>query len=156
MVHNSNVKMRTPIHKNKCLVGGEYSGEVIKLINDTVKSIEIVMFDWRWYGEDPTNPMQLINNALVRAVRRGVTIRALTGNKKIVPLLIQQGIMTKKINKRGLLHSKLLILDSELIVLGSHNLTGSAMYSNIETSMIIPCKESAQQFIEFFKRLWQL
>lgn len=146
--------MRTTVSANECLIGSQFAPRLIELIDNAEKTIDVVMFEWRWYESDPSNPMQLVNNAFVRASRRGVAIRCITSNAGIVEILRGLKWKAKKLNRRGLLHSKLIILDNEVVVVGSHNLTGSAMQSNVESSMVVPCTKSSHEFRNFFERLW--
>lgn len=147
--------MRTTILKNECLIGDKYGKRLVQLFDEAEKTIEIVMFEWRWYRSDPGNPMQMVNAALVRAARRGVIVRVVTSNKDVVEILKGCKILARKGTQRGYLHSKLVIIDNEVLVMGSHNFTGSALNKNIETSMLIPCLASVQNFKDFFNRLWQ-
>ena len=147
--------MRTPVQQNECLIGSEFGKRLVALLDGAERHIEIIMFEWRWYENDPSNPMQLVNNALVRAARRGVAIRCITHNREIINTLVPLKIKAKKLQRRGLLHSKLILIDDGVAIIGSHNLTSSAMQSNVETSMCIPCKQSAASFKQFFERLWQ-
>lgn len=152
---NTNGKMRSAISKNKSLISSEFSQKLIEAIDLAQKNIEIVMFEWRWYENEPANKMQLINNALVRAVRRGVLVRAITSHAHIVDILNSVGIKAKKLKSSRLLHSKLIIFDSSSFCLGSHNFTLSAMQSNIETSLIVHDDLVGQNYVNFFNNLWQ-
>ncbi len=53
------------------IIGKEFPQKVIPLIEQAKTSIDIVVFDWRWYPQDPGASVQLFNQAIVRAVRRG-------------------------------------------------------------------------------------
>lgn len=146
--------MRTPISKNKCLTGAAYGKELIELFSQVERTIEIVMFDWRWYELDPANPMQLINNALVQAARRGVNVRCVTSSPDVILTLNGCGLKAKKVQRRGLLHSKMVILDSEVVLIGSHNFTHNALAKNYETTMLIADAESAEAWRAIFEKLW--
>lgn len=147
--------MCSAIRKNRSLICSDFSSSLVESIEATKKCIEIVMFDWRWYENEPANKMQVINNALVRAVRRGVLIRSVTSSLEIVEILKSVGIQSKKIKTKRLLHSKLIIFDKEYICLGSHNFSISAMQSNIETSAIVHDAELCANYSQFFENLWQ-
>lgn len=146
--------MRSPLSKNECVIGGEYSTRLIKLLDSAERTVDIVMFQWKWYPNEPAHPLQMLNQAIVRASQRGVEVRVITAYQDIVDVLLSVKVKAKKYRHRGLLHSKLIIIDKEVVIQGSHNLTSSAMRSNVESSMIVPCVESAEHMTYFFNRLW--
>lgn len=147
--------MQPPISKNETLLGSAYASRLVSLFDSAERTIDILMFDWRWYENEPANPMQLVNNALVRAVRRGVVVRAVTSSPAMVSRLLRIGVQARKVNQKGIMHSKCILLDSSVAVVGSHNFSQSAMLSNVETSIVLPDESSVADLSLFFSRLWQ-
>lgn len=141
--------------KHEILVGKNYIEKVIPLINEAKKNIEILMFDWRWYKDDFSNPMQRLNHALVSAVRRGVSVACITNYKEIRDLLLTLGFDARKWPNDQLLHSKVLIIDREIVIMGSHNFTNNAFCSNLETSTLMYDPVLAVQYSDFFRDLCQ-
>lgn len=113
------------------------------------------MFEWRWYEHDFSCDASRINQAILRAARRGVKVRALVNGGSAVGVLKEQGIDARTIDKSKLLHSKCVIVDGARVLMGSHNLTENAMTSNIETSLQLDSEELAQQLQQYFNSLWQ-
>jgi phosphatidylserine/phosphatidylglycerophosphate/cardiolipin synthase-like enzyme len=148
-----NAKMPSTIPKTQSLIGSQYASEVLRCINDSMRSIDILMFEWRWYKDDPSHPIQLINHALVSAVRRGVKVRALTHKKEIADILNSVGIKAKAWPLAKLMHAKMIIFDGNCIIMGSHNLTGSAINTNIETSILFYDEEVAKVKTNFFENI---
>lgn len=142
------------ILENRSLVGSQYVNGIIELIDNAEWNIEIIMFDWRWYKEDPSVPMSLINQSLVRAVRRGVNVSAYTSNLNIVKILNSLGIKARQHKGRSLLHVKQVTIDSFIIVTGSHNFTNSAMRSNIESSIVVYDEIMTKRGRDLFNTLW--
>lgn len=138
------------------LIGKEYVEKVLPLIDSAMDSISILMFDWRWYVEGLGSPTQLFNQALVRAKRRGVKVECLVNSGDIMHQLSVVGITAKKINSRNLLHSKLVILDNNFVVIGSHNISSHAFEKNFETSVIIESPDLASHYKNYFNSLWRL
>jgi phosphatidylserine/phosphatidylglycerophosphate/cardiolipin synthase-like enzyme len=136
--------------------GSDFPKIVIPKINEAKKSIKIVVFDWRWYPSDASNPVQLFNQSLVRAVRRGVSVSALANNDSIVATLKAVGIDAKKVFTKNLVHAKLMIIDDLCVVIGSHNYTQNAFTMNHEVSVVFDDVETAKELITFFTSLWQL
>jgi cardiolipin hydrolase len=140
--------------QNETIIGAEYPVKVGKLIDTAKSSIDILMFDWRWYKDDIAHPLQIFNQKLVRAVRRGVRVRTITNYAELVDLLNTLGFYAKKWPQKNLLHSKLVIIDKEIVISGSHNFTGNAFCANLETSVIFNDEKIAKQFSEYFENLW--
>jgi len=140
--------------ENETIKGAEYPEKVGKLIDTAKSTIDILMFDWRWYKDDIGHPLQIFNQKLVRAVRRGVRIRTITNYAELVDTLNILGFYAKKWPHKNLLHSKLVIIDNQIVVSGSHNFTGNAFCANLETSVILHEETLAKSFTEYFNNIW--
>ncbi len=138
------------------IIGKNYIKQVIPLIDSAKNSIKIVVFDWRWYPEDPANPCQLLNSAIVRASRRGVQVQACVNSNAIRSPLLENGIDARIPVSKSLMHTKMLIVDDTILVMGSHNFSQSAFTLNFETSLIVRDSSEISQFVSFFQSLWLL
>ncbi len=136
------------------IIGKEFPQKVIPLIEQAKTSIDIVVFDWRWYPQDPGASVQLFNQAIVRAVRRGVKVRAIVNNNEILATLKSVGCQAKKLLTASLVHCKIMIIDDETAITGSHNYTQSAFQMNLELSTILQGREEIKRIIEFFNNLY--
>jgi phosphatidylserine/phosphatidylglycerophosphate/cardiolipin synthase-like enzyme len=139
----------------EAIIGKEFPKKVIPLIEGAKKSIKIIVFDWRWYPHDPANPVQLFNQALVRAKRRGVDIKVLTNMSDIISILNNLGIEARKLTSKNLLHAKVMIIDDEILIIGSHNYTQSAFTMNLEVSIIIKDQQEISRVINYFNNLYE-
>jgi phosphatidylserine/phosphatidylglycerophosphate/cardiolipin synthase-like enzyme len=135
------------------IIGKEFPKIVIPKINDAKKSIKIVVFDWRWYPNEPANPVSLFNQAIVRAVRRGVSVHAVVNSIDVLNTLRLLGCEVRKLETKNLVHAKLMIIDDKIVIVGSHNYTQSAFTLNYEISAMYESEETAVAFIEFFNSL---
>jgi phosphatidylserine/phosphatidylglycerophosphate/cardiolipin synthase-like enzyme len=138
------------------LICTDYNKMVIPLINNAKKSIDICMYDWRWYLDKLGHPVQEFNLALVRAVLRGVRVRAILNSNEIIDQLKDVKIQARTLKDKRVLHSKLVIIDDITLVIGSHNLTSNAFSRNLETSVIIDIPENNTRFQEYFNNLYGL
>ena len=138
------------------VIGSEFHRKVIPLINASKTSIDIVIFDWRWYPADVGNPVSLFNQSLVRAVRRGVAVRAVVNNDRLSTLLQSVGIFTKRFRSARILHPKLMYIDDEILITGSHNYTQSAFTANMELSIIWQGVGGVPRVKEFFNNLFNI
>lgn len=140
----------------QAIIGSEFPKIVIPLIENAKHSIKICVFDWRWYPDNPANPVQLFNQSIVRAVSRGVSVSAITNFPDIVSTLVSLGVKAKKLVSKNLVHAKMIIIDGQIVILGSHNYTQHAFAMNYEISMMSDNIEFADSFIKFYASLWQL
>lgn len=146
----SQTNMFTPI------IGSDYSKKIIDLIDAATKNIDLVLYDWRWYQNQPGHPVQKVNNALVRAYLRGVQVRAVLNRTDLLPTLNSVGIKARCLKDKRTLHCKLVIFDSSVLVIGSHNLTRNAMSHNVEASIAVDIPQEVTRFTEFFNNLYGL
>ena len=138
------------------IIGSEFPEKVIPLIDSAKESIRIVVFDWRWYSNDPGSTVQQFNQAIVRASRRGVKVKAISNFEAVVLALIACGCVARKLTTNKLVHVKLIIIDEKICVIGSHNFTGNAFSSNYEASVFFEDVENCARLIKFFDELWLL
>lgn len=138
------------------IIGADYPKKVIPLIKSAQHSIDIVVYDWRWYANQPTHSVQQFNIALVNAVNRGVAVRAVVNHGTNIALFNKVGIKAKQLNDKRVVHSKLIIIDDVMMVIGSHNFTRNAFSFNLETSLCITDISSLGRFREFFNNLYSI
>jgi phosphatidylserine/phosphatidylglycerophosphate/cardiolipin synthase-like enzyme len=65
--------------------------------------------------------------------------------ERIINILISKNIDAFFSSKKKMLHSKVFIIDNEIIIAGSHNLTLASDSKNIELSLIIKNKNKARK-----------
>ncbi len=146
--------MATSNEQNLVLLGDEYHNELIRRLDAATKHVVVLMYDWRWYPHDPASIMQRLNQAFVRAVRRGVSVHAITNNDRIIDILSKQGIIAQKWDQEKIMHSKMVSIDHKLAFVGSHNFTKRAAGSNHELSLMINDPELAAGLAFYFQSLW--
>lgn len=138
----------------KVIIGSEYPTTVIPLLNSAVRSIDVIVYDWRWYANDPGNCVQVFNQAIVAAVRRGVKVRVIGNSEDVLKILRSVGCETKKIYSKRLVHAKMILIDDHDIVVGSHNFSFQAFTLNQEISVFIPDFPDAQRVLDYFNSLF--
>lgn len=136
------------------LIGSQYVKELVQHINNAKMSIDILMYDWRWYPDNPQHALSVLNSAFVRAVQRGVQVRAVVNSRQLVPPLLGVGIKAKTITSGRVLHSKLILIDGKTLVIGSHNLTRNACNTNLESSLVVSIPEGEQRFAQYFENIY--
>ena len=124
------------------------------LIEKAVNSIDIIVYDWRWYRDDPGASAQLFNQTIVRAVRRGVKVRAIVNNNEIARVLKEVGCEARRLRRKELVHCKFMVIDDKLAITGSHNYTEAAFQKNLEVSVIFDDMGMIESLKNYFQNLW--
>ena len=138
------------------IISQDFTKVVIPLIDKAVYSIDIIVFQWRFYRQGLDNKVTQFNDSIKRAVGRGVRVRCLVQQHNAINELKKLGCQARKLQTRRLLHAKLLIIDKRSIIIGSHNYTQHAFSSNHEASIFVELKEDNNQFVQYFNNLFGL
>lgn len=141
--------------KNQVVIANEFVKCISPHIERARKSIDIIVFDWRWYADQPGSDCQKFNQLIVNALRRGVRVRCVVNSDDIAMKLRSVGAEVKKHLSTHLLHAKLMIIDEDTVITGSHNYTQSAFTANYELSVILTELENIEPFNLFFRNIWQ-
>lgn len=135
------------------LIGRAYPDKIIAAVNNAKSSIDILIYDWRWYPNEQGARIQKFNNAVIAAMRRGVRVRARVNNTYICTPLQQLGVDIKKVDSKKTMHVKMLIFDEQLVFFGSHNLTKNAFEMNHEISVAIDEADEVAECQQFFNNI---
>lgn len=98
-----------------------------------------------------------ITSALIGAHRRGLTVRLIVdaheqgGQSSTARKIRDAGIPTRIDRTHSLMHNKTLIIDNEIVVVGSMNFTMSGDRKNAESTLIIHDQAIAKQFADNFQ-----
>jgi len=140
--------------QNEIIISRDFPKKVIPLIKQAKQSIDIIVFDWGWYPDEIGEPIQIFNNAIFNANKHGVKVRAVVQKRLIKMILQNLGIDAKILHSNKLLHIKLMIIDAEIAILGSHNYTKNAFNLNYEVSVILRDQSSIEKLTEYFNNIF--
>jgi phosphatidylserine/phosphatidylglycerophosphate/cardiolipin synthase-like enzyme len=99
-----------------------------------------------------------IADALVDAEQRGVDVRVVMdksqrkGRHRLADFLLTHGVQTRINSHYAIMHDKFLIVDNQVLELGSFNYTKAAEDKNAENVLVI---RGQPQVIEDYIRQWQ-
>ena len=136
------------------IIGKEFADKIIPLIEQAKKSIDIIVYDWKWYPDQVGSAIQRFNNAIISAAKKGKQVRVITTSPYIDNILSELNIKTKKWSSRKTLHTKLTVIDNKIAILGSHNYTMNAFTINYEVSVIIQEEATVKRLNQYFNNLW--
>lgn len=136
------------------IIGKEFVKKVVPLVGKARQSIKIIVFDWRNYKSDVGSAVFKLNQSILGAKKRGVNVCVLLPPKNREMTWLNQFFKTKKLYDGKLIHAKMMIIDDEILVIGSHNYTYSGLELNVEFSVILAGKVGIQRFVEYFDNLF--
>lgn len=136
------------------LTSENYAKALIRVIDNAKKTIDIMMFDWKWYKGDFSCDVSLINQAIMRAHRRGVRVRIISNNLDVRGYFATVDVEVRPHNVHGVFHAKLWIFDDFQFVIGSHNMTMGAMSRNFEVSLLQANEDIAKSYTNLFNSIW--
>ena len=148
------------------LVNENYFPILLKEINNANSNIDIALYEFKFY--ETNNSATQIREALVNAQKRGVKIRMILDqsqwygkitdlskeNQKTAEYLSERGISVKLDSIKTTTHDKLIIIDNETVIVGSHNWGSSALTKNNEASVMIKDSAIAEYYENYFNFLW--
>ena len=132
----------------------EYLPAVLDLINAATNTIEFLQLEMH-----DDRAVQAIEAALAAAVKRGVRVRGLLDdgvdfNAAAVERLLALGAVAKLDAPVKMTHSKLGIVDGQVVLLGSTNWTGKSMGNNNETNVRLDDPVLAETFTRYVAAVW--
>lgn len=143
----------------------EYRGHALKLLRGAKERIDVAMF--YMVAANPAAPGEKLVEALIAAHQRGVRVRVVldrdgkediynsrTINQPVLKRLRQARVPVRVDNQRQLLHSKLVLIDSQDVLVGSHNWTAGSLRRYDDTSVHIESAGLRAEYGRMFDALW--
>lgn len=138
----------------QAIIAQRFPAVVIPLIENAKESVRIIVFDWRWYPTISGSPVSRFNSAITAAAARGVSVRALVNNDGVIARLASAGCKARRLHSKRMLHTKLLLVDDTVVVIGSHNYTQHGFSLNEEASVLVEMSTRDNDFVKYFEALW--
>jgi len=139
---------------------GAYFPEVHRILQNSQKSIHMSLFELKYYKSFSTSKSNIIVQDLIEAHKRGVDVQIIVDDfsteNNALQLLKDEGIAVKLDPANVTTHTKLIIVDGEIVVLGSTNLSFYGLEKNNEVDVILISPEAAESYERYFQQLWQL
>lgn len=143
-----------------------YPNVLLELLKVARQRIRIVMFFMR-FEDEGAYPTDALLEELRLAHSRGVDIRVILDqdaegdlvnsrviNEEAFQYLEQNGIAVKYDSIERYTHTKLVVVDEEHTVVGSHNWTAGSFFAYDDTSAYVCSRELAQHYLAQFEQMW--
>jgi phosphatidylserine/phosphatidylglycerophosphate/cardiolipin synthase-like enzyme len=139
-----------------------YFPEVLRLINSAQNSVRVCMFQAVFYPLQSDSPSNQLLNALIAAHSRGVKVEVVLDNGGSLGEVFKSNTESAHLLKKGgvavffdseqvTTHTKFLVIDNSIAVLGSTNWTYHALAKNHELSAVVYSPEAARRMKDYFE-----
>ena len=153
-----------PAEDVQLVMDAQYFEVAKKLIQEAKHSIQVMMFEMGYYDEHPDTPSNLLIKELIVAKKRGVKVevilevkegedRTTKRNRHTGEVLSGGGVGVIYDSPSKTTHTKFMVIDGQLTLLGSTNWTYYALTNNNEASVLIRSKEVAKELIDYFNKV---
>ena len=144
----------------------EYFAVVQTCFREARSSIAVMMFEAAYYDGYSKSPTNLLIRELIVARKRGVEVKVILekrkerdrtqkNNMKTGRMLSEAGVQVAYDPVAVTTHTKLLIIDGEISIVGSTNWTYSALEKNHEVAVFIRSPEVAKDLQDYFQQVWK-
>ena len=141
------------------LENGAYGGELVTRIRDAKRRIICAFYLFK-VGERRGNLPAAVARELVKARQRGVEVTVILEggkgvgreNRATAGLLSRGGVRVLWPGRR-VTHAKAVVIDDRYVLVGSHNLTHSALSRNNELSVFLDSPELAGQLRRYLEAI---
>lgn len=145
------------------LCDDEYYPVLLHLLRSAARRVDIVMFVFRVTEFAGNRPAKLAEE-LIAARQRGVEVEVILEHSDYhEDLAREHRRLARTLRKGGVTvrfgpgdtktHNKIILIDERFTLMGSHNLTHSALSLNHECSLLIDSRELAERLREYLHRL---
>lgn len=139
---------------------GGLDGPLVALIDGTQSTLDIAAFEWNWPA---------LNEAVLRAVQRGVTVRMVVDDEHaleeededgeiitnpLLQTLMDAGVTIVDDSRSGLMHNKFMIFDGQMVWTGSMNFTVNGIYRNNNNALVMRSRRAVEIYQAEFNEMF--
>ena len=158
------LSMSSPVEDARLVTNEQYFQVARDLIKGAKHSLRVMMFEMTYYKNRAGSPTNVLMQELISARKRGVKVevilemkegedRTTKNNRQSGKILSEGGVTVIYDSPSQTTHTKVLIADDQLVLLGSTNWTYSALTNNNEVSVLIRSKEIAKDLTGYFNKV---
>jgi phosphatidylserine/phosphatidylglycerophosphate/cardiolipin synthase-like enzyme len=147
------------------LPGQTFFPTLFDAVKNAKLSIDIIQYQWNFYRLQPNNPVQRLNQILLEKIRGGLKCRILLNKEGRTQHLMKINMEASKFLKEAgasvkfgrnfpITHAKMWLIDHDISIVGSHNLSGRALTVNNEVSALITSVAVNQEYDRYFDSIW--
>jgi len=151
--------------QSELILNDEYFQAAHREIQNAKESIYLIAYLFLLYDYQGAYSNRLLED-LIEAREKGIDVHVVLeypkpeymdeegpANQKVYEKLKAAGIDVRFDKPERTTHSKVLIIDGETIILGSHNYSFDGLKYNNETSLLLRDKGKAERLIRYFRQI---
>ncbi len=153
-----------PAEDVRVVANEQYFKVAQELIKGAKRSVRVMMFEMAYYKQHLNTPTNVLIRELIGARKRGVKVevilevregedRTTQGNRRTGKILSEGGVEVIFDSPSKTTHTKMMMIDEQITLLGSTNWTYSALTHNNEASVLIRSKEVAKELLDYFNKV---
>ena len=151
--------------ETRLIIDRQYYPCALNAIREAKKTINLAIFQIRYYPKYPESPSNLLIESLISAAKRGVEVEVCIErsegyneetnafNLESAKRLAANKVKVYLDNPEKTMHAKFLVVDGRLVLLGSTNWSYYSLNFNRETNVMVESKEMASQLLQYFSEL---
>jgi phosphatidylserine/phosphatidylglycerophosphate/cardiolipin synthase-like enzyme len=149
--------------RSELILNDEYFEVAHREIQDAKESIYLIAYLFLVYDYEDAYSNRLLKD-LIEAHKRGVEVKVILDypkpeymgeegpkNQQVYDKLKEAGVDVRFDSAERRTHNKVLVIDREIIIVGSHNYSFDGLRYNNEASLLIRDRDKAKRMIEYFK-----
>lgn len=152
-------------HIKRMAVDDDFLPALLSIFSLAEREILISTFKFQIPNNRPGDPVNAIYKSLIQAKRKGIDIKIITNihtrskvgygyNKVSADYLKKYSIETRGYKNSRIIHAKYVIVDSQYMLIGSHNITKKAITKNHEASIFVDDCTYASNLWLYFYSIW--
>jgi phosphatidylserine/phosphatidylglycerophosphate/cardiolipin synthase-like enzyme len=140
------------------LENGAYSGTLLTRIREAKRRIICAFYLFK-VSDGRRNLPAAVARELIGARLRGVAVTVILDpgtsinleNRRAASMLLQNGVSVRFPSRRRVTHAKAMVIDDRYVLIGSHNLTQSALTHNNELSVLLDSPQLAAEVTRYLE-----
>ena len=144
------------------LLDSEYLDNLLYMLDQAENYVHVVMFVVKYDPKEKDDPANLILYKLAELAEKGVEVRLVVDDAtrrsypETLEFLKSRGVDVRlDESSRTTTHTKMVIIDGEVLILGSHNWTESALSYNHEASIAIYNATIISEAEHYFEEIYE-
>ena len=140
--------------ENSLILNHEFSARIINEIKRAETEILLAIYQIKTYSDNPRALTQKILIELLKAQKAGISVKIMTDFPDSAQNLRNMGFNAISTIGDVRFHGKIWIFDSASAIIGSHNLSESALKTNKEMSYFFTEPENVDRLRAEFIEIW--
>lgn len=138
----------------RLLLEADYRGALLQELLAARRRVWIMAYFWGWSQDAPASELGRIQTRVCQLAALGGDVRIILDKPSQALKLRGSGIKARVLPGARIMHSKVFLIDDDVLFVGSHNLSTNGVAHNFEATVQVRDPDTAAFFATYFERLW--